>query len=262
MRNVKDQIEQALKCFVENDERNAMPAHHNLKIYDAPLIGYAAADDEYFDVFRNEGIVGPSFLLPQQWLPGAKTVISFFLPFAREIRESNRLAGLPSEEWVSARIDGEVFNNTVRDFLADWLKELGAEAMAPARDPRFTVKDRISNWSERHVAHAAGLGTFGLHRALITAKGTAGRFGSVITTLALEATPRPYTGRNDSCLFFAKGTCGACIRRCPPGAITKAGKDNKACSDYMDAEVKPRFAPRYGCAKCNTAVPCEYRSPV
>ncbi len=199
--------------------------------------------------------------MPRQWLPGARTVISYFMPFAREIRESNRLAGLPSEEWVSARIDGEVFNSAVRGFLVHLLEELDADAVAPVSDMRFCITDRIANWSERHAAFAAGLGTFGLHRALITAKGTAGRFGSVVTTLAIEPTPRIYTGLHDNCLFYAKGTCCACIKRCPPGIITKEGKDNKACSDYIDAEVLPRFAPRYGCGKCSTAVPCEYRSP-
>ncbi len=262
MTDMKHPIGQALACFTGGDARNTLAAHNNMKIYDAPLVGYAAAGDSYFEMCQNESVVGLSFLRPQQWLSGAKTVISYFLPFAREIRETNRLAGLPSEEWVSARVDGEVFNNAVRDYLVGLLKELGADAVAPVRDPRFCVRDRISNWSERHVAHAAGLGTFGLHRGLITAKGTAGRFGSVITTLTLEPTPRPYTGLNDGCLFYAKGTCGECIRRCPPGIITRDGKDNKACSEYIDAEILPRFAPRYGCGKCNTAVPCEYRSPL
>lgn len=38
----------------------------------------------------------------------------FFIPFAREIKKSNLLAGLPPKEWVLARIDGEEFNNAVR----------------------------------------------------------------------------------------------------------------------------------------------------
>ncbi len=69
-----------------------------MKIYDAPLIGYAAADDALFDSYTDAGIIGPVFLSPLQWLPGAKTIISYFMPFAREISESNRKAGLPSEE--------------------------------------------------------------------------------------------------------------------------------------------------------------------
>jgi epoxyqueuosine reductase len=40
-----------------------------------------------------------------------------------------------------------------------------------------------SSWSERHAAYAAGLGTFGLCDGLITARGKAVRFGSIISKL-------------------------------------------------------------------------------
>lgn len=262
IKNMKHTIEQALAQFIENDTRNVLAAHNNMKIYDAPLIGYAEANDALFASYTNAQIIGPEFMQPQAWLPGAKTVVSYFMPFAREIRESNRKVGLPSEEWVSARIDGEVFNNAVRTYLVSFFEARGAAAVAPAIDPRFAVRELVPNWSERHAAYASGLGTFGLQRALITDKGTAGRFGSVVTTLELAPTTRPYTGIHENCLFYAKGTCGACIKRCPPGVITPQGKDNKACSAYIDANVLPLFAPRYGCGKCNTAVPCEYASPV
>ena len=49
--------------------------------------------------------------------------------------------------------------------------------------------------------------------------------------------------------------CGACIRRCPVNAITPRGKEHPPCSDFLD-ETKIRFAPRYGCGKCQVQVPC------
>ena len=107
-----------------------------------------------------------------------------------------------------------------------------------------------SNWSERHVAYIAGLGTFGLSRGLITEKGMAGRFGSLVTTAELPVTERPYTDLYEYC-----SRCGACIRRCPVGAITQEGKRHEPCSEYL-AEMKHRFAPRYGCGKCQVKVPC------
>ena len=251
---IKRQIGSALERFIHSDSGNAMTAHQNMKIYEAPLVGYAAAYDVYFDTFRNEGVVGPDFVTPENWLCGANTVISYFLPFAREIRESNAAAGLPSEEWVSARIDGEVFNNAVRAFLVRLIENLGEKAVAPVLDQRFYIRNNISNWSERHVAFAAGLGTFGLQRGLITDKGNAGRFGSVVTTLRLTPTPRPYTDHTDYCLFYSDGSCGLCVKRCPPAAMTKQGKDNKVCSDFIDNVI--------GCGKCNTGVPCEYSIPI
>ncbi len=254
-------ILQELTDFVQRDPRNALAAHGGMRIYDSPLLGVAAADDPLFDRFTEPGIVGPRSLKPGQWLSGARSVLSFYLPFTREVCDTNRKPGLPSEVWVSARIDGETFNQAVRAFLVDLLVQRGAEACAPAMDPRFRVEARISNWSERHVAHAAGLGTFGLHRALITAKGSTGRIGSVITTLELTPTPRPYTRYDEYCLFLSHGKCGACIPRCPPSAISRSGKDHAICSSYIDREILSRFKPRYGCAKCNLSVPCEKGIP-
>lgn len=258
---IAQSLEAALAAFVASDPGNAMPAHDNMRMYDAPLVGVAAAGDAYFAAFTSPDIIGECFLAPKEWLPGARTVISYFLPFTEEVRKSNRRPGLPSQEWASARIDGEVFNNVVRRFLIAYLEAQGTEAMSPALDARFRVVSRIPNWSERHAAFVAGLGTFSLCRSLITSKGTAGRIGSVITTLSLPATERPYQSYYEYCPFLTKGKCGACIRRCPPKAISPAGKDNRICGDYIDNDVLPLFAPRYGCAKCNTAVPCEYKIP-
>jgi len=52
-----------------------------LRIFDAPLTGVASADDPAFRDLRRESVVGPHFLLPEEWLPGARAVVSFFLPF-------------------------------------------------------------------------------------------------------------------------------------------------------------------------------------
>jgi epoxyqueuosine reductase QueG len=183
------------------------------------------------------------------------------LPFTKAVRESNRAPGFPSEEWLSSRIDGEKFNNTVRKHLIEMLAGENANAVSPPLDARYQVVDRISNWSERHAAYAAGLGTFGLHKALITEKGTTGRFGSVICDVALAPTKRGYTSYVEYCLYLAQGKCGACIPRCPVGAISEKGKDHQICGDYVHNEILARFAPRYGCAKCNTTVPCEHRIP-
>jgi epoxyqueuosine reductase len=257
----QNQIHTKLSEFIKKSPTNSLTAHGGMKMYGAPLLGIASADDPLFQEFRKPGVVGPDFILPQEWLQGAKSVISYFLPFTKEIRDTNRKPGLPSEEWVSARIDGEKFNNATRFFLIELLKGLHADAVAPCIDPRFQVVLRISNWSERHVAFAAGLGTFGLHRALITAKGSTGRIGSVVTTLELTPTKRNYIRYDEYCLYLTQGKCGACMRRCPPHAITEKGKDHQICGDYIDREILSRYAPRYGCAKCNISVPCEDRNP-
>ena len=113
-----------------------------------------------------------------------------------------------------------------------------------------------SNWSERHVAYASGLGTFCLTRGLISEKGVAGRYGSIIITEEVEPDTRPYEGVYDYCIM-----CGACIKRCPAGAISlKHGKNQLKCKLWMDRTGR-KYDPRYGCGKCQVGVPCEDRIP-
>jgi epoxyqueuosine reductase len=123
-----------------------------------------------------------------------------------------------------------------------------------------------SSWSERHAAHAAGLGTFGLCDGLITAKGKAMRVGSVVARISIEPTPRPYSDHRAYCLYFDNGTCGKCIDRCPVRAITEAGHDKEKCRQHLARSreyVKKTYKfEGYGCGLCQVAVPCEAGIPV
>ena len=79
--------------------------------------------------------------------------------------------------------------------------------------------------------------------------------GSVIVELDLEPTKRLYQEIDEYCI-----KCGACIDRCPPRAIDETGKNNEICSCYQQ-KMLASYSPRYGCGKCQTAVPCEDRNP-
>mgnify|MGYP000931477947 CR=1 FL=1 len=249
------ELSQSMTDFVQNSELNIVPELEGLRIFDLPLIGVAAAADPLFEKLKEPDVVGPKHLSPTQWLAGARSVIAYFLPFTAKVRNANRFDGLPATEWLYGRIEGERLNNALRTHLLNIIAAAGYEALSPAFDPRFAVTDRRSNWSERHVAFVAGLGTFSLNRSLITKAGAAGRLGSVVTNMPLQPTLRDYVAAEENC-----HRCGACIRRCPAGAISEAGKDNELCSAFLD-ETKRRFEPRYGCGKCQTGVPCEDRIP-
>ena len=248
-------IEQQLDDFVLHSPKNIVADLDSMRIYDQPLVAVAGAEDMYWDRLKQPHVVGPQHLSPTEWLEGARSVISYFLPFTERIRSANRSEGWPATEWLYGRYEGAAFNDVVCSFLVDTVRQAGGRALAPALDGRFAVANFRSNWSERHVAFIAGLGTFSLNRSLITDLGAAGRFASVVTDLALEPTPRPYTEVDEYCT-----KCGACIRRCPPLAIDKNGKDNAVCFHYLQ-ETQLRYKPRYGCGKCQTAVACEARRP-
>jgi epoxyqueuosine reductase QueG len=259
-----DLADRSPKNYVQA-ESNPDEAHLGMRIFERPIMSVAPADDEAFKALLTPGVVGPHFLLPEQWLPGAKSVISFFLPMTKMVRESNRIdAEIPSLEWLYGRVEGQMFINDFSAAIRDEIIQAGHQAVSPSIDEHFrlnVVTPDIdipfynSNWSERHVAYVCGLGTFGLHTNLITERGTAGRLFSIVTDLALEPTPRKYTGAYDYCT-----KCGACIRRCPTRALRKDGKTIAACSGYIRA-ASVFQKPRYGCGKCQTAIPCETRNP-
>lgn len=242
--------------FIDKSALNTVEEIGLKRLFDHPVIGVADAIDPIFVQLRDTDVIGAHHFLPGQWLHNAKSVISYFLPFSKEIRQANSKNGLPAKEWVYGRIEGEIFNNALRTYIVNLVKDNGGTAVAPNIDSRFLVVNRRSNWSERHIAYIAGIGTFGLSKSLITRKGSAGRLGSVVLDVQMPTTPRDYQGIYAYCTM-----CGACISRCPSGAITHEGKIISTCSDYIDNEVLPRFTPRYGCGKCQTVVPCEFELP-
>ncbi|WP_188397860.1 epoxyqueuosine reductase [Sporomusa sp. GT1] len=249
-------VEQAIAEFIAATPLNAAAEIGLSAIYDRPLVGVAWAEDSLFASLQAEEVVGPRHLLPRDWLPAARSVVSYFLPFSRQVREANRQGKLPATEWLYARIEGELVNNALRKFLIEWFVQAGYQAVAPGIDARHAVANRKSNWSERHVAFVAGLGTFSLNRSFITKAGAAGRLGSIIVTADLAATLREYQTYDEYC-----SKCNACIKRCPPQAIDTTGKNNDICAKFLDSMAE-RFKPRYGCGKCQTAVPCEAALPV
>ena len=244
----------------------SIPDIGEVTLFDTPLIGFASAADELFTQFKQPAVIGSMFWTPMEWLPEAKTVVSFFFPFSEAVRSSNREDDkLPSTQWLYGRIEGQQFIDGYMKHLGDLLLQQGDKMCIPSLDERLAMQMEpteekgfhVNNrWSERHAAYACGLGTFGLSRGLITEKGMAGRFASIIMDRALPADLRFYTGVYEDCI-----RCGACAKNCPAGAISLAhGKNNAICSSYLN-QYKEQFAPRYGCGKCQVGVPCEYQTP-
>jgi epoxyqueuosine reductase QueG len=274
-------VEEAV-LFTEQSPRNRVSADEALRpdlagmrIFDAPAAGVASADDPLFAALRQPGVVGPRFRLPRDWLPGARSVVSFFLPFTEVVKKANRAdAAWPAPEWLHGRIEGQMAVTALCRRLEAFLREAGCRVVAPSLSADFKTwgasADRHnpapqrdaeaagfgSNWSERHVAYVCGLGTFGLSAGLITKRGMAGRFGSVLTDLELPPDAREYAAYDAYCT-----RCGACVRRCPVKAVSpETGKDHARCAAFLDKTLAAH-KPRYGCGKCQTRVPCESAVP-
>ena len=278
-------IERTIKEYIRTSPLNRLEQLNNYVIWDEPLVGFADGGDPLFAEYKK--IISAEHLTPREALARAYekapedihaniSVISWILPTAEGARKSNReQTRLPGRLWSHTRWYGEKCNEKLRRHLVELLKGMGYLATAPFIEPYFKVingKDGpFSNWSERHAAYAAGLGTFSLSDGLITERGVAIRCGSVVTSLVLPATPKTATGPYSNCLFYAGGKCKACIDRCPSGAITEAGHDKNKCEQYLH-EIG--YAPMQmqagyddektvvGCGLCQTKVPCEFRNPL
>jgi len=205
-----------------------------------------------------------------------RNVISWILPVVEETRKSNRAERrVPSRLWSHTRWYGEKFNEKLRAHVAELLTHMGYLAVVPFLQPYFEVftneKGPYSNWSERHMAYAAGHGTFSLSDGFITEHGIAHRCGSVVTDLVLPVSPRTAKSPYSNCLFYLGINCQACIKRCPAGAITEKGHDKIKCQQYQLDFGYPAEALKNGydndesiagCGLCQTKVSCEFQNPV
>jgi epoxyqueuosine reductase len=273
-------VEDLINTFWDSAE-NRMGGDNGERAWDAPLVGYARGDDPLFAQLKKD--LGPFYWTPlealrlafpqEQRQEAELTVISWVLPQTAATRAEQRQEDdLPAERWARSRDFGEKFNCALRLHLAETLTACGFTAAAPERLPQFGWQQSerfglASNWSERHTAHVCGLGTFGLSDGLITARGKAVRLGSVVACIPLPVSPRPYVGHQDWCLYHRRGTCGACIRRCPAEAIDLTGHDKEKCRAYI-REVTAPYAQRQfavdatPCGLCQVRIPCEARAPL
>ena len=262
-----------IKKFVAESPVNRLKDFDNSAIFEEPLVGFASGDDPLFGEYKK--IIGEHHLIPQEAMEKAGkvasrnlSIITWVLPIAADTKKSNRPEKTyPTRRWGHTRFYGEQFNDALRNATAEMLEGMGFPSVAPVTSKFFwaSVSRGTTNWSERHALYAAGMGTFGISDGFITAKGMAMRCGSVVTTLELPPTPRPYKNHMANCPYVMDGSCGRCIERCPSGAITKDGHDKSKCMAHMKSvydKLHTDFQVEIiGCGLCQTRVPCEMAIP-
>lgn len=272
-------ITNLIQDFISTSPMNTLQDETMGPAWEEALVGFASGADPMWVQYKE--YVGAFHWTPwevfTQHHPGEPvgphelTVISWVLPQRASVRKANKKSKkYPSPEWARNRVYGEKFNEALRQHVTERLQQAGHSAIAPMLSPSWTrvVSKRFSyasSWSERHAAHACGLGTFGLSDGLITPKGKAVRVGSVVARASISPTPRPYTHHQAYCLFYSEGTCGKCIDRCPARAISEAGHDKEKCRQHLlksKKYVQETYGfDGYGCGLCQVGVPCEFRIP-
>lgn len=224
-----------------------------------PIVGVAAASDPLFARFKE--VVRPSHCTPRELLPGAESVVTFFIPFAAHLHRDNAAGPWCSRSWAVAYVETNRLIGELSDHLRAVLERAGWRAAAVPPTHNFDEQTLMSDWSHRHAAYAAGIGRFGVHNLLITEAGCSGRLGSLITDMPLLPSPAQ---EGEFCLHKAGYKCLKCVQRCRYGALFPDRFDRHAC--YRQCLANASRHPDVGladvCGKCASLVPCSVRNPV
>lgn len=279
----RNKITEEIKAFVA--EENAGQA-----LWQEPIVGFADANDDYIRNLRK--IVHPDHQMPDEVLEDASIIIAYFLPFEEWVTKSNTgepkegsgkgpaTGDLASAQWAQSYEVTNAMMGRLNEHIIDVVHKLGYEAKTAPEAAVFYRDEVMSHWSFRHIAYAAGLGTFGLNNMLITDKGCSGRYNAIVTNLDIEA-DQPKT--EEACLFKKNGTCGLCIKKCPAGALSIDGFDRHKCYEQClkNAAIHNSYGSSYAsgaggsaadgsdtkvigsevCGKCVAGMPCAHKRP-
>ncbi len=244
-------IKEFVRCFNEKPEFAGT--------WGEPIFAYADARDPLFPDLKR--LIGEHHKLPEEIMPDGRTVAAYFIPVSESIAASNAGGRYASREWAAAYLSTIDLIKSIENGLEHYMGLSGWKISKTADHRSWDPQTMRCDWSHRHAAYIAGLGTFGLNRGLITEKGVCGRIGTFITDACIEPTPRPET---EYCLFKLDGSCGICVTVCPIAAIDLEGNyDNKSCMAFTEENAKFFESLGYAdvCAKCMSGMPCAVERP-
>jgi epoxyqueuosine reductase QueG len=168
-------------------------------------VGFAKADD--YD--------SPNSYALDTFLPGAKTIIVLVF------KELSTCESPSVTIAMNGRLDLMSFQRSCSYRINRFLeREYQAKVVnMPYSYPMELHSDRpaLADFSQRHAAVAAGVGTFGRHNLVIHPRfGTRIGLASLITNLVMEPDAKL---EQDLCIH-----CDLCVRNCPGAALNEAGK--------------------------------------
>ncbi|MBE6012849.1 MAG: epoxyqueuosine reductase [Lachnospiraceae bacterium] len=228
-------------------------------LYRSPLVSFSSADDKRYKELKN--IIGEWHLTPKELLPEAESIISYFVPFTKDVASEPKKIREGSPLWGEAYQEINKHFNIINDAVSNYLIGLGYQAKAIKPTHTYDPKDLKSLWSHRSAASIAGLGNFAANRLLITEKGSAGRFCTVITSAPLKADNKL---TENKCLYVKNKSCGLCFKICPVKALAGDGSFDKfACQKELNKneEGLKKSAPLKSadiCGKCISICPFAY----
>jgi len=266
--------------FLHNSIGNKFLTEDKSPLYDDLLIGYQNANHPIFNQISN---IIPEHLKPLDFIPEflisndvnkiELSVISFSFVFnKRTVKENSLSESYPSFSWYNSTYKFSEFLTIFREYIKDFFINKNVRYVFPntvKEKYQIILKNGIkySNWSERHIAYACGLGSFGLHGSLITSKGCTHRLMSVIIDQSFKRYCEPDQPWNKNCLLANGIKCGACISKCPVDSIRMTGRSIIECIKHESITNKETSKRLFGhemeaCGLCMCGVPCSTINPM
>jgi epoxyqueuosine reductase len=163
-------------------------------------------------------------------------------------------------------------NDALHDQIVDGLPQNGALPVALTPQPYlradYSVNEPVgyhSNWSQRHVAYAAGLGTCGLPESFITERGSAHHCGSVVTDVRVPVSLRTSSWATRHVPVLPERELQEVREPLPDGSHQRDWIRQDQVPGYTHGTlvhlVKQYGARVPGCGLCQTDTPCESRNP-
>lgn len=247
-------IERDLTEIIENAVREL----DRPDLYREPIVAFSSADDPRYESLRQ--IVGDWVRTPREFLGSAQSVVSYFVPFTREVAAAPRHNPQESVLWGESYAVINAYFERINDAICRHLTERGYDAEPVPATHTYNEADMKSAWSHRSAAAIAGLGYFSANRMLVTEKGSGGRYCTVFTSAPTTLRREPPKNR---CPYLADGSCGKCFQSCPAGALEPGTIDRHACQAVTRQNEKRIFeksgiAEADVCGKCISVCPLAY----
>jgi epoxyqueuosine reductase QueG len=250
-----NEIIETIKTALNDYEKN-----YQLELWKKPIIEIISAKNTKLRILKQA--VSVEHLMPYDILSDAKSIISFFIPFQENIVKSNIKGTMASDEWAIAYIKTNDLIKTINNNIESLMEKNGYKTGKIPATHNFDMEKLISNWSHRHIAYIAGIGTFGVNNMLITENGCCGRFGSIIINYELDEYKK-IKKTKEKCLNKLNGSCGICQKKCVANAYDNNNYDRHRC--YKQCLKNAEYHKNIGyvdiCGKCLVGLPCSIKEP-
>ena len=230
------------------------------QMWKEPIIEIISANNESLKTLKEA--VSAEHCMPRDILPDAKSIICFFIPFQDSVVHGNNDGTMASKEWAMMYVKTNDLIKVIGDQIELFMEQHGYKTGKIPATHNFNTEKLISNWSHRHIAYIAGMGTFGKNNMLITKNGCCGRLGSVIINYEF-AEYKTISVTTEKCLSKAGKVCGICQKKCVINAYENENFDRHKC--YAQCLKNSEYHEAVGladvCGKCLVGLPCSVREP-